>query len=84
MTAKNPPRDELVNVYRAGDEMEARMVQELLQNAGIESMVNARVAPGLFPSTLGDLARHDILVFTTRADEARKVISEQYPVDEGA
>ena len=83
MAAKNPARQELVKVYTAGDEMEARMVQELLENAGIESMLNARVAPGLFPSTWGDLARQDILVFAARAEEAKKIITEQHEAGEG-
>jgi hypothetical protein len=78
MATKDPARQELVKVYTAADEMEARMVQELLENAGIESMLNARVAPGLFPSTWGDLARQDILVFAAQAEEARKVLAEQY------
>ena len=78
MAAKDPARQKLVKVYTAADEMEARMVQELLENAGIESMLNARVAPGLFPSTWGDLARQDILVFAARAEEAKKILAEQY------
>ncbi len=83
MVVNDPARNELVKVYTAADEMEARMVQELLLNAGIESMLNARVAPGLFPSTWGDLARQDILVFAARAEEAKKIIAEQYEAGEG-
>ena len=82
MEATGPARQELVKVYTAADEMEARMVQELLENAGIESMVNARVAPGLFPTAWGDLARQDILVFAERAEEAKKIIAEQYEAGE--
>jgi hypothetical protein len=58
--------------------MEARMVQELLANAGIESTINAEVAPGLFPSSFGKLARHDILVLESDEAEARNVISDQH------
>ena len=81
--AKGQARQELVKVYTASDEMEARMVQELLENAGIESLLNARVAPGLFPSTWGDLARQDILVFAARAEEARSILAELHEAGEG-
>jgi hypothetical protein len=82
MVAQDPAKQELVKVYTAADEMEARMIQELLENAGIESMLNAKVAPGLFPSTWGDLARQDILVFAPRAEEARKIVAEHCQGDE--
>ena len=69
-------RQKLVTVYSTNDEMEARMVQEVLANAGIESVINAEVPPSLFPLNLGDLARKDILVSESAAAEAARIISE--------
>ena len=81
-SAHKPSRQELVKVYTATDEMEARMVQELLENAGIESTLNAEVAPGLFPTRFGDLAKQDILVFAARAEDAKRIIAEQHQTGE--
>ena len=72
----NPSQQKLVVVYSTNDEMEARMVQEVLANAGIESMINAEVPPSLFPMNLGELARKDILVAESAAAEAARIISE--------
>jgi len=73
---QNPSQQKLVNVYSAANEMEARMVQEVLAAAGIESAINAELAPGIYPSTLGPWARQDILVIESAAAEASRILSE--------
>ena len=73
---KNPSQQKLVNVYPAATEMEARMVQEVLAAAGIESVINAELAPGIYPSTMGPWARQDILVLESAAAEASRILSE--------
>ena len=74
--ASRKAHEDLVSVYTAADEMEARMVQEVLARAGIESAINAEVTPGLFPAKVGDIAQQDILVLESAADEARRIIAE--------
>jgi putative signal transducing protein len=69
-------QQKLLTVFSTNDEMEARMVQEVLANAGIESVINSEVPPGLFPMNLGDLARKDILVSESAAAEAARILSE--------
>jgi hypothetical protein len=69
-------RQKLVSVHTAANEMEARMIQELLSNAGIESTVNAEFAPGIYPATLGQWARQEIQVIESDAPEARRILSE--------
>ncbi len=66
----------VVPVFTANDEFEARMIQELLRNHGIESTINAETAPGLFPVNTGDLAKHDILVLESQVERAMEIISE--------
>ena len=69
-------KQKLVKVYTAADEMEARMVREVLDKAGIESTINAEFAPGIYPSVMGDWARQDILVLESAAAEAERILSE--------
>ena len=69
-------QQKLVAVYSAENEMEARMVQELLANAGIESIVNSEFAPGIYPATLGQWARQEILVIESAAEEAARILSD--------
>ena len=76
LAPNDPSREKLVVVYSTNDEMEARMVQEVLANAGIASMINSEVPPSLFPMNLGELARKDILVAESAAPDAARIISE--------
>ena len=67
----------LVQVYSTHDELEARMVQDLLRNAGIESMITGENLPSLIPVNMGDLAQRDILVIESEAGKAAQIITEQ-------
>lgn len=69
-------RENLVKVFTARDEMEGRMIQELLDGAGIESLINSETAPGLFPSSFGQLGKQDIFVAESQASAARELLSE--------
>jgi Putative prokaryotic signal transducing protein len=69
-------KQKLVKVYSAANEMEARMLQEVLAHAGIKSTINAEFAPGIYPSMMGDWARQDILVIESAAAEAERILSE--------
>ena len=70
-------RQKLVRVYSSHDELEARMVQDLLRNAGIESLITGEMLPSLYPSNMGDLAKREILVLESEAEEANRIIAEQ-------
>lgn len=71
-------RQKAVSVFSTNDEMEARMVQELLRTYGIESAINSESAPGLFPVTFGKLANQQIMVLELEAERARQIIAEEY------
>ena len=75
-------RQKLSQVFSTQDEMEARMIQELLHNAGIECVINAEVPPGLFPMKLGELAQQDVFVLESEAQEAQRIIAEQHNASE--
>ena len=68
----------LVPVHSTHDELEARMVQDLLRNSGIESMITGEVLPSLIPVNMGDLAQRDILVIESDAGKAAQIIAEQH------
>lgn len=74
--ARDRSHQKLVTVFSATNEFEARMVQEVLANAGIKSMINAEVPSSLFPTSMGNLARQDILVLESVAAEANRILSE--------
>jgi putative signal transducing protein len=75
-TSQDHSREKLVKVYSTANEMEARMVQEVLAAANIESMINSEVPPSLFPMNLGTLATKDIFVAESVAAEAQRILSE--------
>jgi hypothetical protein len=76
LSRREMDRQKLVQVFSTQDEMEARMVQEILQEAGIESIVNARISPNVYPFSLGPLAKRDILVLESDVQEAERMIAE--------
>ena len=87
-TSQDRSQQKLVKVFSTQDEMQARMVLEVLENAGIEGLINSEVPSNLFPLNLGKLARRDILVLESAAEEAARILSElpqpQDPADEPA
>lgn len=73
----------VVKVYSTQDELEARMVQELLRNAGIESMITGEVTQSLYPVNMGALGQRDIFVIESTLKEATRIIAEEYQAGEG-
>lgn len=70
-------RQKLTTIFSTQDEMEARVVQGLLQAAGIESMMNSELPPNLFPLQMGRIAILDIMVLESQAEEATQLIAQQ-------
>lgn len=71
-------REKLVPVFSTQNELEAGMVQDLLRNAGIESLISGRLMPSHFPLNVGRLATREILVLESEAGTARRIIAEQH------
>ncbi|MCH7978757.1 MAG: DUF2007 domain-containing protein [Acidobacteria bacterium] len=70
-------RQKVTAIFSTQDEMEARVVQSLLQAAGIESMMNSDLPPNLFPLQMGRIAKLEILVLESQAEQAVQLISQQ-------
>ena len=71
-------RENIVEVFNTHDEMEARMVQEILRNSGIESTINSEMVPSVFPLNTGSAGKYSIMVLETNAQQAQQIIAEQY------
>jgi hypothetical protein len=71
-------REKLTLVFSTNDELEAGMVQELLRNAGIESVINSPLVPSLFPLNVTSLATKELFVLESEADAAKRLIAEQH------
>ena len=71
-------QENVVEVFTTQNELEARMVQEILWNSGIESTINSEMVPSVFPLNTGSAGKYSILVLQSTAKEARQIIAEQY------
>ena len=71
-------RQKLTLVFSTNDELEAGMVQELLRNAGIESLINSPLVPSLFPLNVTSLATKELFVLESEAEAAKRLIAEQH------
>ena len=69
-------RENVVEIFNTQDEMEARMIQEILRNAGIESTVYSEMVPSIFPLNTGSAGKYSIMVLEPSAREAREIIAE--------
>lgn len=69
-------REKLVAVYSTHNDLQARMVQDLLRDGGIESLITGEMLPTLYPSNVGDLAKREIMVLESEAQEAGRIIAE--------
>ena len=69
----------LVTVYTAANSMEARMVQELLAQSGIESMLHGSIGEtlaGIYGMTSRGWSPREIQVLESDAKEATRILSE--------
>lgn len=74
---EEPVNEPLVSVYEAPDELMSIMVRDLLQEAGISTVVQPGRLPQLFDGlNLSMRVFHSrLLVFESRAEEARRLIA---------
>ena len=76
---KDRAHQKMVVVYTASNVIEARMVQEVLAEAGIESMLNGTLGEavsGIYGMTSRNWAKQDILVLESAAADAARILSE--------
>ena len=66
----------LICIFSSNNEMEARLIQGLIQAAGIESVIGGQAMGGI----LRGVDKIDVLVLESDAKEARRIIAEQQQI----
>jgi ribonuclease III len=73
---------DLVTIFETGSDVEARVLQGMLEAHGIEAAVSS-IRPAAFPLTIGSLGNVRVRVAAEQADEARALI-ERYRTEADA
>ncbi len=68
--------DEFVPVYVAHDEMESRIVREILKDAGIPVLEVQDIGGQVYPFPVGPLAEETVAVPASRKEEAEQVLRD--------
>ena len=69
-------KDNLVEVYKARTEMEARVIKSKLESFGIPCFLKANAAPSILTFTTDGLAQVKIMCLPEQAEEAAKLINK--------
>jgi len=64
----------LVEVYKAGNDMEAQVIRGLLESYDIPCFLKSNAAPSVHLFTVDGMAEVKILVLESMADRARELI----------
>lgn len=65
---------ELVEVYKASNEMEAQVIRGLLESYGIPCFLKSHAAPSVHQFTIDGMGEVRIMVLDSMADRARELI----------
>lgn len=68
--------EKLVEVYRAHGELEALVVQGLLENSGIDSILKSDAALSVHVLMVDGMAEVSVLVRESEASQARELIDQ--------
>lgn len=69
-------KEELVEVYRAANEMEALVIKGLLESYDIPCLLKSNAAPSVHIFTVDGLGQVKVMVKACMADEARELIQD--------
>jgi hypothetical protein len=75
--AEAPALDRLVEARRCRDQAEALVVRGLLESEGIRVVLRNRLAPSVYPFSVGDQAEVVLLVAGADLRRARAVLARQ-------
>jgi len=73
---ENPDND-LVEIYRAGGEVEAQVIRSLLESCGIKALLSGEAVRFVYGFTLDGLAEVKIFVKQEDVKEALEIITAQ-------
>ena len=66
--------DKLVEVYKAHNDMEARVIKSLLESYDIPCFLKSHAAPSVHMFTVNGMAEVKIMVLASLANKARELI----------
>lgn len=66
--------DNLVEVYKARNEMEAKVIKSLLESYDVPCFLKSNAAPSVHQFTIDGMAEVRIMVLDSLADKARDLI----------
>jgi hypothetical protein len=66
---------EMVEVYKAAGEMEAQLIKGLLESYGIPCILKSNAAPSVHVLTIDGMGEVKVMVWESRAEEARRLIT---------
>ena len=75
--ATAPPAGSLVEARRCRDQAEALVVRGLLQSEGIQVVLRSRLAPSVYPFSVGQQAEVVLLVAAADLRRARAVLARR-------
>ena len=67
-------QDEMVEVYKAGSEMEAQVIKGLLESYGIPSLLKSHAAPSVHMFTVDGMGEVKIMVMPSMVKRAKELI----------
>jgi hypothetical protein len=69
-----PKEQRVVSIYQANGELEARVIQSLLESYGIASFLVSHASGSVHPFTIDGLGKVDVVVAEEVAQEATRII----------
>lgn len=69
-------QEKLVPIYMCGDNIEATMMRDILENSGIACMLTNETFSSIYPIAHNSIGGIQILVFEHDADKATQIIAE--------
>ena len=73
-------KDKMVEIYKAPNEMEAKVIKSLLESYDIPCFLKSNAAPSVHLFTVDGMGEVKIMVLESMADEAKSLIKSENDV----
>ena len=70
-------RDKMVEIYKAPNEMEAKVIKSLLESYDIPCFLKSHAAPSVHLFTVDGMGEVKVMVLESMADEAKSLIKSE-------
>jgi hypothetical protein len=76
-------KEELVEVYKAHNQMEAQVIKGLLESFDIPCVFKANAAPSVHVFTMDGMGEVNVMVLKSMAEKAKELILKEPPSEPG-